>query len=1064
MRTRLNVLNPRGARARATHVVVLAASIGVLCSADFAHAGTARPRNVAVVPEGFTMLVAGAGSPRVTQMHFVPGMGMFENGAFDLGFNAWDIEVLGSGNHAVISHPLADKISVMDRNPGATTWRFINYSLDAPYYCTEIIPDPGNPFGFFVASRGSAPAGAEEWQHAVYQFDASLPQSNAITKTFVTEREPRALAVSPDGTVLFVGHVQGALQGTTVGTNVPFPASQHPANLFDGGSIVAFDINTAQPLFRVAVGSPVRGLAVLPVASGTIAYRLYFTHVGDGAQSEAPTLGGRNIPNVISSIALDASNAVVTQDAGGNSERHDVILAHDPDAEFDAGYNPGDHTAQPAIVPEQLVFRQDPATSSWELWVTNSASGTVSRVPIDAEGRIEVDRDGGGAPIPTSIIAGAEQLPVVNGRGADIFIDDPQDITRLTAGTADNSVATVWYEQAINVHHVVVDRATPSPPSPLFSSHPRGIAYDATYDVLYVVTEFDAELVQISGSTGAISDRHDVCWTNCTVPADERDFFTFGRGFDFREPSSALVNTISCSTCHVEGHVDGKVRFTGSVPGGKPVSVPSVFDVGATEWIFFNGRTTILDGDDSQVPCNYCETAGFFPDTQGFTDEVTSPMSPSAPDNGLSLDQIRGRSLFERMNCVRCHNGTVDTFLRTDFLASELPGPGPQGPISTHPPAITRRLLHDASQVFVTEETVNLISERNKSSVGTQKAGDAPTLVQMGINTPALAGAWDNRPYMHDGRYRTLQEVLEHTRLDPNDEHFAAPLWELGGVPDNAFNQFVDNGVSPVPGPDADDFDMKLAQFKTHIDSDAGAAGRVKVVDFLNNSEDPGALDDLVAFLSATSSETDLCDTTPALTISNISVTGSYPNYTASWTTPYPISCEVRWHRFNETVPDDPLGRTKVGTSHSVPIQVSQTGQHTVIVDASSQLCVDSATNSTSWNATNGGGPPCRKCPPPQQPKAGPAETRIVGSHMSADDDGLQVHFELATRGAPEMRVYSVAGRLVRQHRFATVEAGHWTWLWDGTDHSNTPVASGIYYVQMRHRDKSDRSKVVLLK
>ncbi|RMF72216.1 MAG: hypothetical protein D6738_11825, partial [Acidobacteria bacterium] len=720
-----------------------------------------RPRDVAVSPDGAAVLVTSWGSNTITLIEDgIPGR-------IDVAARSWGACFLDD-SRAVVTAPELDAILLVDRfTRSAEVIDAASLGVaGALYDSTEVIPGP-DPGTVLVANRGRAPAGGESWQHAVYEIDVLARQ---LVRTFITEREPRALVLSPRGARLFVGTVQGALGGAGIHADSPLADRS-----FDGGSIVAYDTTTAQPTARFAIGSPVRGLAVWdPSGDGSSStYRVFFSHAGEGAQGEDPQFGGREIPNVVGSLLIDVTN-------GHNAiSRQDVVFEHAPDTEGPTAEDP--FAFLPAVLPERLVVRKDP-TGAFELWVTNSASGTLSRAKLDGtDGHVLTS---GSVDLRDFLDAGSGDIyKVVTSRTG------PQ----MTIADADPSNALVTFGVVSQPIHLLLDGAG-SAEVP-YSSNPRGLAWNAVADELLAVTQFDGELVRVDGETLGMS-RVSIADDLSVADAAERRFFTFGAGFDFREVTGTRkVNNIACSTCHVEGHIDGKVRMTRlqvdnrrpGAPDHKVVAVPSVFDVGQTEWIFFEGLRTI---QDTHAGCGYCDGASFFPQTAAFTNSLSSPPSAYAPDGSLDDSALRGRHWFERMNCSRCHSSATQKFLRTND--PDIPkGNNEDGPaFGPLPFSLSTRnnLLHDATQSFIAElgPLGTSISLRNMTDVGT-RIDDGNLFIQ-GVNTPALANAWDAAPYLHDGRYRTLEAVLDHTWLARNDGNRAAPVWALPGPPDNTDN------------------------------------------------------------------------------------------------------------------------------------------------------------------------------------------------------------------------------------------------------------------------------------
>ena len=86
---------------------------------------------------------------------------------------------------------------------------------------------------------------------------------------------------------------------------------------------------------------------------------------------------------------------------------------------------------------------------------------------------------------------------------------------------------------------------------------------------------------------------------------------------------------------------------------------------------------------------------------------------------------------------------------------------------------------------------------------------------------------------------------------------------------------------------------------------------------------------------------------------------------------------------------------------------------------------------------------PCRPCP-------------FAGS--------TSIAFHLPERSRAAVRVYDVAGRLVKTVCDAVADAGWNQAEWDGTNSSSGKVASGIYFLRVSAHGDSRTQKVVLIR
>jgi hypothetical protein len=199
---------------------------------------------------------------------------------------------------------------------------------------------------------------------------------------------------------------------------------------------------------------------------------------------------------------------------------------------------------------------------------------------------------------------------------------------------------------------------------------------------------------------------------------------------------------MSCASCHFGGVSDGRVwdfsdrgeglRNTKPLlgvggPGQGRLHWSANFDevqdferdirdslggtgfMSADDWL-------VREGDTFGVPA-----AGISPELDALSAFVLSmdqaPRSPFRnPDGSFSEQAERGRKVFERAGCPRCH--AAPTFTNSD--GGELFDVGTLLPTSGH-----------------------------------RLGGDL-----IGLDTPTLKGIWQSAPYLHDGRAATLRDVF----------------------------------------------------------------------------------------------------------------------------------------------------------------------------------------------------------------------------------------------------------------------------------------------------------------
>lgn len=1024
------------------HSVLRAVLLSPLCLFIALHASTAlgvepdgsRPMNVAVSPDGNTVLATSMGSTGITQLKW--NGSDYDRSFIEVNAPSWGI-VFVNAYLVAVTHPDFTSLSILTRaslSAGFIKDRDIELG-DQFRYSTEVIMKPGTR-NVFVANRGVPLNGQESWTNAIFRVNL---QTDQITGTMVTEREPRALALSPNANRLFVGHVQGSVGGNPLVPNHPLANNKTGDLIGDGGSILVYDISTWNepempvPDQRIGVGSPVRGIALTGNSDGS--YVVYFTSVGDNANSEDPEdgiqdpdanpefFGGREIPNVISALYYSSSN--VLQDAPENA-----VFDHHPEWTPDETPFPAPE-GYPAVLPDKLVVRDVTigGQRTRELFITNSGSGTLSRTPLDTDGSLQS--------IGTVSVKRVtlERSPATN----EITISTPEEVSYAKLAVITNGPT--------NESHVDLSRSTnPLVFPPRFTSNTRAVAYNAATDKIWVATQFDNQMIRVTpGISTNVLTRYDIA---DAVAADERSFFGFGRGFLFREVESSnphdqtpTVGSQSCATCHVDGHLDGKVRLTRRrienksqmTTDRKPVAVPSCFDVGKTEWIFFEGLRTIVDGQFvGGSACLYCNVNAFFDDTESLTNALASPPSPHNPQGVLSGNTLRGRYLFEAMNCSRCHMGSPAPFLRTLQNGGDLPNEDPMGPLT-----LTNQFLHDPTQVFVTLATLGgLNSLRNMTDVGTRPPGDGKIL---GLNTPALAGLWDNRPYMHDGRYRTLDEVLEHTWLEEDEGFRAARLVPCDSIPDNVFDGYIG---------DTTPFGTKLNSIKhfgTH-GAEAPGSGWTAVATKLS----PVDKSDLEAFLLSLSSHTDPCSGGDPDFVLNLMVTSAG---VVKCSSPVKIQCRFDWDgpsQWSET--------TAWGTLHASSLPPGmENGTYVVTVTPLVRpICGCPDIEAIAVDIPGG--------PSLTASHSLPSRTELSAPRPNPFNPSTTIAFSLAQDGNVSVIVYDVSGKRVRtlvdEHR----RRERYTVEWNGRDDAGSPVASGVYFCKMIAGNHQFTQKLVLLK
>ena len=246
--------------------------------------------------------------------------------------------------------------------------------------------------------------------------------------------------------------------------------------------------------------------------------------------------------------------------------------------------------------------------------------------------------------------------------------------------------------------------------------------------------------------------------------------------YDASDPRMSLDGYLSCASCHVEGLDDGRVwdftdrgegfRNTTSLLGRAgtahgPVHWSANFDeIQDFEHDMrnaFRGTGFLTDEQFNQGTRNTTlgdPKAGLNEELDALAAYVTSldrtPPSPFRNADGTLTDAgVRGRALFESLDCQRCHAGSIFTDSPT-------------------------RVRHD----------VGTIGPKSGQRLG------APL---DGFDTPTLLGVWQTPPYLHDGSAKTLADVFTRTGAELHAgralsatevEDLSAYLQQIDGLPD----------------------------------------------------------------------------------------------------------------------------------------------------------------------------------------------------------------------------------------------------------------------------------------
>jgi hypothetical protein len=96
-------------------------------------------------------------------------------------------------------------------------------------------------------------------------------------------------------------------------------------------------------------------------------------------------------------------------------------------------------------------------------------------------------------------------------------------------------------------------------------------------------------------------------------------------------------------------------------------------------------------------------------------------------------------------------------------------------------------------------------------------------------------------------------------------------------------------------------------------------------------------------------------------------------------------------------------------------------------------------------------------------PSAVPSVSTLYQNVPNPFNPTTQIRFDVATPGRVHLRVYDVAGKLVRTLVDETRPAGRYTETWAGLDVAGAKVASGVYFYRLDAAGFAATRKMVLL-
>lgn len=158
----------------------------------------------------------------------------------------------------------------------------------------------------------------------------------------------------------------------------------------------------------------------------------------------------------------------------------------------------------------------------------------------------------------------------------------------------------------------------------------------------------------------------------------------------------------------------------------------------------------------------------------------------AAANRWLNDEQTAGLSVLLRSNCISCHRGSAFSDGRFHNI----------GTGSSDPGRANGKVLWQADN-FNCRSAVAAAIDRT-CDINAVGEVEIQKLLNGAFKTPSLRELTHTAPYMHDGRYKTLEEVVEHYRNPPVGEHGLAAIQPISDLEAKQLEEFLKALSSPV--------------------------------------------------------------------------------------------------------------------------------------------------------------------------------------------------------------------------------------------------------------------------
>jgi YVTN family beta-propeller protein len=276
--------------------------------------------------------------------------------------------------------------------------------------------------------------------------------------------------------------------------------------------------------------------------------------------------------------------------------------------------------------------------------------------------------------------------------------------------------------------------------------NPQAIRVSPDGTEVYVYNALDFEVSFHDARTMAVRGRVTVC-----PPPKTPEWVRGAILFRTALPPLSSRRWVACSSCHPDGHNDGRVWHN---PEGLR-KTPALFGVAHTHPLHWSADRDEVQDFEYTIRSKLMRGSGL----------LRGEIKPKRGFDPVELEEkLSGRS--PDLDALAIYTNSFEF----TFLSPHIPGPGKLSPAAErgkalfHSDAVGCAKCH--SGPYYTDS--NLKKPFNLHDVGT--GGDDPG-EKMGprYDTPALLGVYRTAPYLHHGKAKTLRDVL--TTCNKEDQH-----------------------------------------------------------------------------------------------------------------------------------------------------------------------------------------------------------------------------------------------------------------------------------------------------